>query len=921
MSRRTMSCLLGFILALGSLPLLGGPAGATRIARLDDLLATRLRAASASQEIGLFVHATDIGKAKRAVASAGMKLARTWNRIGVAVASGTPAQIRKISALEGVTYLEADQPITFFTDTSHNATRGNDAIQNLEGADGQPLDGRGVSVAVIDSGVDGTHPDFQDRVIKNLKYACQPAASNPATGYCFGGSNHLGTATGAPVEEYGWVDITDITNDTDTPSAGGHGTHVAGIIAGNGTVNGRPYHGAAPGASIVGLSVGGTLLVSAGGDGLYWVLENHDKVNPPIRVINNSWGPLGGTYDPEDALMKMSDALVEGGVAIAWAAGNSGGDGTSSTTTMYAQNPTPGVVMVANFSDANTGTRDGTIDSSSSRGATSDRSTWPDVSAPGTAIMSTCRPTLAVCYGGGEGPDLDNPDLYASLSGTSMAAPHVAGIMAQLYQADPEITPRDIEETLEDTAYRFEFGAHYNPDPRNADDYSSFDKGHGLVDVVAAVEAIPAVKNGGSVGREPTVAPPTSAVKITRPAAGTDPTGTTSITGTAVAGKPWPTHTLPPEATTYFLHNTGGACAEGNHFMTTEDSPGDQDGCGWLAVSWADYWVGVLGTGTETYPAVPPPTGAILKTQTALATLYMTTEAAGYYEFDVSLLDGSTPVATAAGSAIVEAVSATYTPVEVEIPVPADVQLSEGLSLRVAMAVGSGNWYWGYEGDHASRLQVTLARTEPAAASVSLRVIGDGFDSGPISATSTDAFATWEAPFDFASLPAGPYTVSAGLLAEATVVATDEVTVTVPPTQVSKTDTVLSLARSDTKGKEKFTFYTATLAEVAGRQIAGRAVDFAVDGQPVGTAVTGQDGTATIKLPPQPKDAVAVVTFAGDGVYNGSSATHDGKATGRASSAGLVRYLVPPTALGLGLLLLMPFLPRRVRRTRRVTSW
>ena len=109
--------------------------------------------------------------------------------------------------------------------------------------------------------------------------------------------------------------------------------------------------------------------------------------------------------------------------------------------------------------------------------------TYPDLSAPGSDITSSCRVWLQC------GTNPANTD-YGTISGTSMAAPHVAGIVAQLFEADPTLTPAEIEDILEDTAHKF--GAGYEADlaDRNDDDTTSFDKGHGLVDVVGAVSRI-----------------------------------------------------------------------------------------------------------------------------------------------------------------------------------------------------------------------------------------------------------------------------------------------------------------------------------------------------------------------------------------------------------------------------------------------
>ncbi|MDQ3941353.1 MAG: S8 family serine peptidase, partial [Actinomycetota bacterium] len=125
------------------------------------------------------------------------------------------------------------------------------------------------------------------------------------------------------------------------------------------------------------------------------------------------------------------------------------------------------------------------IDGSSSRGEWDRPETWPDIAAPGTEIISTCRTTLPVCAMLGSPVD----DNYYSMTGTSMAAPSVAGIVAQVLQADPSLTPPEVENLLEDTAHKFSFGSEYGlfVDETNPDNSSSFEKGHGLVDALAAV--------------------------------------------------------------------------------------------------------------------------------------------------------------------------------------------------------------------------------------------------------------------------------------------------------------------------------------------------------------------------------------------------------------------------------------------------
>jgi subtilisin family serine protease len=290
--------------------------------------------------------------------------------------------------------------------------------------------------------------------------------------------------------------------DTDTISGGGHGTHVNGIVAGRPTTlsDGTQLQGAAPGASLVDVSTGAVLLIVGADSALNWVLENHDhpcgpgvpaSTCPPIKVTNNSYGPTGGgAFDPNSATVKLQRALAADGVVTVWAAGNDGGDGSSSLTNPPGQDPTGGILSVASYYDEDTGTRDGVVSDYSSRGAAADPSTWPDLSAPGENITSSCRIYLPICSTGlapQNGPGPLDIGTFNTISGTSMAAPHIAGIVAQLFQAVPTATPAQIEAALKGSTHRYTDGAPY----QTVGSYqTSFDKGTGLVDVVAAVAAL-----------------------------------------------------------------------------------------------------------------------------------------------------------------------------------------------------------------------------------------------------------------------------------------------------------------------------------------------------------------------------------------------------------------------------------------------
>ena len=424
----------------------------------------------------VLVHGATLKDAKAAVAAAGMSTRTTFAKIGVVAAQGTKAQIQKVRAADGVTYVEGNQPLKLLQSTSNTSTRGLEATQTLTGADGTKLTGNGVSVAVIDSGVDPNHPYFKEAdgssaVVANLKALCLPIGD-------------LCTVQKMPA-----------FLDTDTTAVGGHGTHVNGIVAGNPvTVGDKKLQGAAPGAKLVSISTGAAVLILGADSALNWVLENHKAPCgagvsatkcPPIKVTNNSYGPSGGgEFDPNSATVKLQRALAAEGVMTVWANGNDGGDGTKNLSNPPGMDPTPGVISVASYFDQDTGTRDGKISEFSSRGKAGEQATYPDISAPGEAITSSCRIYLPICTTGGK-PE-GNGD-YNTISGTSMAAPHIAGIIAQLFQANPSATPAQIEEALKTTTHKYADGAAYEPGPLGT---TSFDKGYGLVDVVEAARKL-----------------------------------------------------------------------------------------------------------------------------------------------------------------------------------------------------------------------------------------------------------------------------------------------------------------------------------------------------------------------------------------------------------------------------------------------
>jgi serine protease AprX len=484
-SRRFRIAVLATALAfVPAVPAAAAPA--PELAPVSATLAATLGRAADTVPVNVLVHGTDLAAARAAVERAGLTEVTTFRRIGVVVAAGTAGQVRSVRTLPGVTYVEGNDPLSLFADSGTVATRSLEAQQTLVDADGTPLDGTGVSVAIIDSGIDPTHPAFRGadgatRVVRSLKGVCV-TENEPPDGSCL-------------------VDV-PTSVDTDLLAQGGHGTHVSGIAAGSPYTlpGGEVVGGSAPGAKIVSLSMGAALLIVGADSALNWVLENHDApcgagvspaVCPPIKVINNSYGPSGGgAFDPNSATVQLQRQLAAEGVVTVWANGNDGGDGSESLSNPPGMDPTPGIISVASYNDQGTGTRDGGVSDFSSRGAAADSSTWPDISAPGENILSSCRPYLPICASGLQpvnGPDQSDVGTYNVISGTSMATPQITGIVAQLFQDKPSATPAEIEDALRSTAYRFTAGAPY----QQVGPYlTSYDKGAGLVDTVAAADAL-----------------------------------------------------------------------------------------------------------------------------------------------------------------------------------------------------------------------------------------------------------------------------------------------------------------------------------------------------------------------------------------------------------------------------------------------
>lgn len=248
----------------------------------------------------------------------------------------------------------------------------------------------------------------------------------------------------------------------------GHGTHVAGIVAGSGVSSGGRYAGIAPAAGLVGIKVldrygfGRMSTVLAG---IEWAVRNRDRYG--IRVLNISLGAPAFSSYRDDPLARAAGAAWEAGIVVCAAAGNEGPEaGTINTPGIH-----PDVITVGAADDRKTPERDDDVPAAfSSRGPAVDGILKPDVMAPGVGITSTSSPNslLARQLRTGAAP-------YLTLSGTSMATPVVSGLAALLLSRHPELTPGRVKALLMQTA------ADLGADPSV--------QGRGLVDGFEALSA------------------------------------------------------------------------------------------------------------------------------------------------------------------------------------------------------------------------------------------------------------------------------------------------------------------------------------------------------------------------------------------------------------------------------------------------
>lgn len=290
------------------------------------------------------------------------------------------SSIDELAESEDVAEIWLDEEVHILLDVSTPHIRAPQVWEQMRN------DGEGVTICIVDTGIDATHADFAGRVGLTADFSGKGSA----------------------------VD------------GNGHGTHVASTAAGTGAASGGKYIGVAPGATIMAAKVladNGSGRMSNVMAGLEWAAQNG------ADVLNLSLGSRGSS-DGSDALSTMCNAIVEMGKIMIVAAGNSG----PRQSTIGSPGAADKVITVGASNDQDSVAR------FSSRGPTADGRIKPDMVAPGSRIVA------ARAAGTSVGQVVD--DNYTTASGTSMATPHVAGLAALMLRANSALAPAEIKNMM-----------------------------------------------------------------------------------------------------------------------------------------------------------------------------------------------------------------------------------------------------------------------------------------------------------------------------------------------------------------------------------------------------------------------------------------------------------------------------------------
>ena len=396
----------------------------------------------------------------------------------VGLNSVPPLLLSRLLEAPGVVMLEPRVDAVPFMDVATRALKARESVEySPTTAFELGVTGQGINLCIMDTGIDDAHSALAGKFVAGVDF----------------------TKPDWPIR---WArDGTFNPDDT-----GGHGTTCAGIATGTGAPN-SDYVGAAPDANLVDLRIG-TILGASPGEGpndLYdaalqaidWSASHYDTQwqggEDGIDIISLSWGiPFDGPSDGTDAYSRGLDQCVNEGIVVCVAVGNEGPDNLGITGMSASSRG----VIVGALNDLNTITRDDDeVAVYSTRGPRDDDGDdypydemKPDVTAPGTNINGVVYERVGDGSGGGFG---------GRGSGTSYAAPYVAGVSALMLEANPDLDPFVLREILRATSERRE-----TPEYPTLDPYWNGDFGFGMVDAYNATLMAMEIEDVGSIDVE-----------------------------------------------------------------------------------------------------------------------------------------------------------------------------------------------------------------------------------------------------------------------------------------------------------------------------------------------------------------------------------------------------------------------------------
>ncbi len=410
-------------------------------------------------------------------------------------------QIEAISHLDGVVMVERYGSVVFYGDIQTPAVKARNSSDYTVGAWDLGVSGKGMNIALVDTGVDNEHPGLSDKFIAGYDAVCyvhtDPTCllSNPLR------------------EDDGSFDPDDGNQ---------HGTACMGMASATGLEadgSQSDYYGAAPNATLIDIRIGTDVgagpfenylleqeFYESAMNGLQWVIDHRDDEWPGVSeefygidIISLSWGITShenGGSDGSDMHSRILDDAMNAGIIVSVAAGNDGPDNDG----LSGMGSSDLSVTVAATDDQNTVNRDDdTIAGYSSRGPRKDNGDnnplnelKPEISAPGSNIVQA-----EGCVTSGGCSNLINDasgNTYTGRgSGTSYATPSVSGVMALVWEANENLTPLQLKEVLKQTSER-----RGEPSIPEVDPYWNRDFGYGMIDAYSATKLAIHLKDTGT---------------------------------------------------------------------------------------------------------------------------------------------------------------------------------------------------------------------------------------------------------------------------------------------------------------------------------------------------------------------------------------------------------------------------------------